>query len=123
VPPEIYLVKHHAFAEADRWAEIHSVKRNVSEYAPRARAIAVVEADFSEPWRACPVWIGVTWSERTFPHPRIEPMAADDGEALAWLRKRVPKRVAVERTGHCEFERRGVRVGVGIYKAKRVLGF
>jgi hypothetical protein len=45
------------------------------------------------------------------------------GEAHAWLRKRVPKRVGVDRTGRYEFERRGVLARVGIYKAKRVLGF
>jgi hypothetical protein len=50
-------------------------------------------------------------------------MAADEGEATDWLRRRTPKNIGVSSPGQVLFERRGVLNGVGIARAKRVLGF
>ena len=87
------------------------------------RALHLIESTFPEQWRACPVWVGMTLSERTFPRPKLELMAADEVEAAEWLRSRVPRKLKVDRPGHVEFQRRGALTGVGVYRIKRVLGF
>lgn len=78
---------------------------------------------FPEPWRACPVWLGMSWSERSYPRMKFELMAADESEAAVWLRKRTPKAARIEGPGQVEFDRRGVRTSVGVFRAKRVMGF
>lgn len=78
---------------------------------------------FPEPWRACPVWVGVTWSVRSYPRPKIELMVADEQEAADWLRERAPKGTEVDRPGHIEFQRRGVLASAGVFRVKRVMGF
>jgi hypothetical protein len=51
----------------------------------------LIQTLFPAPWRACPVWVGVYWTERIYPRMRIELMTADETEATAWLLKRTPK--------------------------------
>lgn len=54
---------------------------------------------------------------------RTELMAADEMEATAWLRRRVPKSLLVDGPDQVEFERRGHLASVGIFRVKRVTGF
>ncbi|MGA9161366.1 MAG: hypothetical protein WB297_10970 [Actinomycetota bacterium] len=54
---------------------------------------------------------------------KFELMAADESEAAVWLRKRTPKAARIEGPGQVEFDRRGVRTSVGVFRAKRVMGF
>lgn len=78
---------------------------------------------FPEPWRACPVRVGVAWSVRSYPRLKIELMAADEQEAADWLRRRTPKGMEVERRDQVEFLRRGVLASAGVFRVKRVAGF
>ncbi len=78
---------------------------------------------FPEPWRACPVWLGMSWTELSYPRMKIELMAADESEAAAWLRKRTPKAARINEPGQVEFDRRGVRTSSGVFRVKRVMGF
>ena len=123
IPPEVYLVGDLAEREASRWRESLRLPRQPGTFSQNARALHLVESLFPEQWRACPVWVGVTWSSRSFPRLKIELMAADEDEATEWLRGRVPKKVKLERAGHVEFERRGTLTSAGIYRVKRVMGF
>jgi hypothetical protein len=123
IPPEVYLVGDLAEREASRWREALRLPRQPGTFSQNARALHLVESLFPEQWRACPVWVGVTWSSRSFPRLKIELMAADEDEATEWLRGRVPKKVELERPGHVEFELRGGLTSAGIYRIKRVMGF
>jgi hypothetical protein len=78
---------------------------------------------FPEPWRACPVRVGLTWSVRSYPLPKIELMAADEQEAVHWLRRRLPKGMEDQHRDQVEFLRRGVLSSAGIFRVKRVMGF
>lgn len=122
LPPEVYLQRDTALREAQRWRATFDIPVEPPEFSPRSRALQLFETLFPEPWRACPVWVGVSWSVRTYPRLRIELMAADEHEAADWLRRRVPKAKYADRPGQVEFERREVRSSAGILRVKRVIG-
>lgn len=123
LPPEVYLGRDLAVREVARWRATFRVPKALGELSSRARAIHLLPSVFPEPWRACPVWFGMSWSERSYPRMRFELMAADESEATAWLRKRTPKAERIDQPGQVEFDRRGVRTSAGVLRVKRVMGF
>jgi hypothetical protein len=123
LPPEVYLDLDLAIRESARWRSSLRIPLQPPELSPGAKSLHLIQTEFPEPWRACPVWVGVSWSERSYPRMRIEPMAADESEAAAWLRKRTPKGMATDKPGQLEFQRRGVRTSAGVFRMKRVMGF
>ena len=123
LPPELYLNRALAIRESTRWRSTFRLPNEPPKFSPNGRWLHLTETLFPEPWRACPVWVGVTWGERRYPHLRIELMAADEAEAAAWLRRRTPKAMRVDHPGQVEFDRRGVRASAGVFRVKRVMGF
>lgn len=123
LPPELYLRHDLAWRESARWQATFGIPAEPEEFSSTSRCLHLVPTSFPEPWRACPVWVGVMWSVRNYPRPKIELMAANEREAAEWVRLRVPKATRVDQPGHIEFNRRGVLSSVGVFKAKRVMGF
>jgi hypothetical protein len=123
LPPEVYLNHDLALREAARWRQTFRIVDKVPKRSPRARSLHIIQTLFPEPWRACPVWVGFSWSERSYPRMKLELMAADETEAAAWLRKRTPKTLKTDKPGQAEFERRGALTCVGVFRVKRVMGF
>ena len=123
MPPELYLVRDLADVESARWRSTLRIPSRPSRYTPRARLLHLEESLFPEPWRACPVWVGVTWSSRSFPKLQVELRAADDDDATDWLGNHVPNNVTVAKPEQLQFQRGDVTLGVGIIRVKRVLGF
>ena len=68
------------------------------------------------------MWVGVTWSVRSYPRLKLELMAADEQEAATWLRSKTPKDAVIDAGGQTEFQRRGVLVSAGVFRVKRVMG-
>jgi hypothetical protein len=122
LPPEVYLQRSLAERESKRWRTTLRLPTVQPRWSQRARYLHLVTTEFPDSWRACPVWFGMSWSLKTYPRFRSELMAADEEEAALWLRRRTPK-------GHSlpgmqiEFDRRGVRTSVGVFRVKRVMGF
>jgi hypothetical protein len=54
---------------------------------------------------------------------KVDLMAADASEALAWLARRVPTAARTDQPEQVMFDRRGVRSSVGVFRVKRVMGF
>lgn len=106
LPPEVYVQHGLAVRESDRWRVILRLPTTSRRFAPQVRLLHLIETEFPESWRACPIWAGVTWSERSYPKMKAELTAADDQEAADWLRRRAPRR-AIDGGGQSEFERRG----------------
>jgi hypothetical protein len=123
LPPEVYLQRELAARESARWRSILRLSASPPEFSSRARCLHLLETMFPEPWRACPVRVGLTWSVRSYPLPKIELMAADEQEAVHWLRRRLPKGMEAEHRDQVEFLRRGVLSSAGIFRVKRVMGF
>lgn len=123
LPPEIYLQHELGERESARWRAILRLPTAAPSFSATARFLHLLETRFPEPWRACPVHVGVTWSERSYPRPKIELMAADEFEAAEWLRRRVPRQVDTRARDQVAFVRRGVVASAGVFRAKRVLGF
>jgi len=123
LPPEVYLQRDLADRESARWRTTFRLPAAPPEFSPTARCLHLIPTMFPEPWRACPVRVGVTWSVRSYPRLRIELMAADEQEAADWLRRRTPKSVDVDRQEQVAFQRRGVLACAGVFRVKRVLGF
>lgn len=123
LPPEIYLQGELATRESMRWRATLRLPATPVEFSPRVRCLHLITTMFPEPWRACPVRVGVTWSVRSYPRLRIELMAADEQEASDWLRRRTPKGMEVEARDQVEFLRRGVLASAGVFRVKRVMGF
>lgn len=124
LPPEVYVHdRETAIREARRWSAMLRIPLEPSDYSPRSKSLRLIQMVFPDPWRACPVWVGITWSVRSYPRMKAELMAADDEEAAAWLRRRVPRSIAVDRPDQVEFERRGHLASAGIFRVKRVVGF
>lgn len=122
LPPEVYMSRDLAIRESIRWREVFDIPPAVA-LAPNAKHVHLVRTQFADSWWACPIWAGVSLSERTYPRIKAELMAADETEAFLWLRRRMPKAAHPVEPGQAEFVRRGVRVGVGIHRIKRVMGF
>ena len=123
LPPEVYLNRDLALRESTRWRATFRVPHEPRGFSPGVRALHMKQTLFPDSWRACPIWVGIAWSERSYPRMKVDLMAADESEALAWLVRRVP---AVARTDQPEqviFDRRGVRSSVGVFRVKRVMGF
>ncbi len=134
MPPELYIVRSLAVREARRWVEALS-RRHAREDPVAASPIHlrdqvllhVIETDFEEPWRSCPLWIGIRWSERSYPRLKLELMAADADEALAWIRSQSRNPLMGSNESEvrleCSFERRGVRSHIAAHRVKRLAGF
>ena len=107
LPPEVYLQHDLAVREAERWrVTLRLPAVNPSGFSPNARCLHLLPSMFPEPWRACPVWVGVTWTERSYPRPRIALMPVDEQEAASWLRRRIPRSIEVtERTASVMYPR------------------
>lgn len=123
LPPEVYLQRDLALREGERWRATFRIPARQMRYTDTARVLTLIETLFPESWRACPLWVGIAWNVRSYPTLKAELMAADEDEAAEWLRQRAPKRIHIKGPGNVEFERRGALCGVGIARAKRVLGF
>lgn len=123
LPPEVYVHdRETAVREGRRWCRMLRIPLEPGAYRPRAKALHSIQTVFLDPWRACPVWLGLTWSVRSYPAMKTELMAADEQEATDWLRRRVPKSVGLDGAGQVEFERRGVLSSAGVFRIKRVTG-
>ena len=123
IPPEVYLQRDLALREAARWRATLRLPDAPPVFSPTARCLHLPQTLFPEPWRACPVRVGVTWNVRSYPRLKIELMAADEQEAADWLRRRTPKGVDVDRRDQVEFQRRGALASAGVFRVKRVMGF
>lgn len=122
LPPEVYLQHSLAERESKRWRTTLRLPTVQPRWSQRARYLHLVTTEFPDSWRACPVWFGMSWSLRTYPRFRSELMAADEEEAALWLRRRTPKGQSLPGM-QVEFDRRGVRTSVGVFRVKRVMGF
>lgn len=123
LPPELYLQRDLAIRESTRWRTTFRLPPRPPEFSSRARCLHLLEAMFPEPWRACPVRLGLTWSARSYPKMKIELMAADEKEAVDWLRRKTPRGTDVDQREQVEFLRRGVLASAGVFRVKRVMGF
>lgn len=124
LPPEVYVHdRETAVREARRWCTMLRIPVEPGKYTPKARALHLIQAVFPDPWRACPVWVGFTWSVKSYPAMKVELMAADQKEATTWLRRRAPKSLVAEAIDQVEFERRGSLTCAGVFRVKRVTGF
>jgi hypothetical protein len=132
MPPEVYLERRMAARERRRWITTFKPGADaVLDSSPvplgSRRLLHVIETDFLEPWRACPLWIGVRWSGQSFPRLSAHLLAADSEEAAAWVRRRSRKALDPsedpELRFECSFERKGVPAYVGMHRAKRLGGF
>jgi hypothetical protein len=123
LPPEIYLEHELAVRESARWRATLRLPAASPEFSPKVRCLHLIPTTFLEPWRACPVRVGVTWSVRSYPRLKIELIAADEQEAAEWLRRRTPKGMGGEPRDQVEFLRRGVLANAGIFRVKRVMVF
>lgn len=123
LPPEIYLEGALATRESVRWRATLRLPATPREFSPKVRCLHLIQTVFCEPWRACPVRVGVAWSVRSYPRPKIELMAADEQEAAEWLRRRTPKGTEVEDRDQVVFLRRGVLASAGVFRVKRVMVF
>lgn len=70
LPPEVYVQHGLAVRESDRWRVILRLPTTSRRFAPQVRLLHLIETEFPESWRACPIWAGVTWSERSYPKMR-----------------------------------------------------
>jgi hypothetical protein len=123
LPPELYLTRSLAEREVERWRTVLRIPMTPRVNPESVRSLSLVESEFPEAWYACPVWMGLAWTEKSFPDPKIDLMAADEAEATTWLRRRTPKGIQIDHPGQVEFQRRGIRKTVGIWRVKRVMGF
>ena len=107
LPPEVYLTRDLALKEVDRWQTTFRVPSDPPPLTNSSRYLRLLRTWFPEPWRACPVWVGIYWSERSYPRMRFESMAADEREAEAWLRRRTPTAARIVQLGQVEFRTAG----------------
>lgn len=123
LPPEVYLQRRLAELESQRWRATLRMPEAQPRFSVGTRYLHLVQTEFPDSWRACPVWVGVTSSVRAYPRIRSELMAADEKEAAEWIRRRTPKGLSAKAGQQVEFERRGVLTNVGVFRVKRVMGF
>lgn len=122
LPPEVYLQHGLAIREVDRWRDTLRLPVSPPKFTPTSRCLHLIATEFPDSWRACPVWVGVTWSVKSYPRLKAELMAADEREAADWLRHKTPKGVMIDAATRVDFERRGVLTSVGVAQVKRVIG-
>lgn len=122
LPPEVYLQRRLAELESQRWRATLRLPAVQPRFSAGVRYLHLVETEFPDSWRACPVWVGVISTARAYPRIRFELMAADENEAAQWLRRRTPKGFSAKPGERAEFERRGVLTSVGVFRVKRVMG-
>lgn len=130
LPPELYENERRAFSEAENW------RRRLSRTAtaPLIENLSVTRLaqdlhlhvspiPFDEPWRACPLWLGVEWRESK-PSPALTPMAVDDREAQEWLASMTKGADLTSTLPNCFHEvlqtRRGAQHYVGVHHLKSV---
>lgn len=135
-PPELYVSSVVLRREVARWRSMLGPSAaEIGEPDPLPlpslvqlgdRLLHVVEVVFPDPWRACPIWVGVRWSRATYPRMRVRVVVADEGEAAEWFRRRARKTsvVTAESSFRLEaiFDQRGIETYVGIHRLKRVEG-
>ena len=134
MPPEDYLERGMAAREARRWIETLSrrqppedpLKSSPHRLGDRV-LMHVVETSFVEPWRACPLWVGVRWSAKSYPRLRVELIAADSSEAAEWVFSGSKSALDPSADHECRleasFERRTVPTYVAAHRVKRFSGF
>ena len=90
-------------------------------------ALHIQEKQFLEPWRACPMWLGVRWSDAAGRGPRTELLALDSDEAARWVRKRSRSGLEPDYDPELRFEsswKRGDRREyAAVHRVKRFSGF
>lgn len=123
LPPEIYVSRRFAEKESERWRTVLRIAPTPPRLTGASRSLHLVRSRFPDPWRACPLWAGLTWSSSSYPRMKLELMAADDGEAADWLRRRCPRTLDVKDPGQHVFDRREIQTAVGVFRVKRVVGF
>jgi hypothetical protein len=134
MPPELYLDRGVGAREAGRWVETLSRRRPpddllaASPFALRDEVLLhFLECEVMEPWRACPLWVFVRWSETSYPRIAAELFAADPEEAAVRVRNRAKTASVVQvesgRIVACTLRRRGVTSHVAAHRVKRVNGF
>jgi hypothetical protein len=131
LPPELYLSERLLHHELARWARVLSPKPlGGNPVSPimlgRQRLMHVVEVPFEDPWRSCPLWVGIRWNERTHPRIRTTLMPADSNEARAWFRaaaRREPVTADPVWGYEALFTSRGTVSYVAALPAKRVNGY
>ena len=123
LPPEVYLQRRLAEVESQRWRATLRMTASQPRFSVAARYLHLVQTEFPDSWRACPVWVGVTSSVKAYPRIRFELMAADEKEATEWFRRQTPKGLSAKAGEQAEFERRGVLTSVGVFRVKRMIGF
>ena len=128
--PELYYGERRALIEAESWRR-RLGRRNAagSIEIPSATSLArgmqlhVSPIPFEAPWRACPLWLGIEWSESK-PRPLLTPMAADDREALEWLgsvsKGADPTHTLQDAYHEVLLTRRGTQHYVGVHHLKSV---
>ena len=134
MPPEVYLERGMASREANRWISVLSrrqallvVGRSVSVPLSGQAKLYVARKLFPEQWRACPIWVGVRWSQKPGAAPRLELMAMDLDEATAWVQARSKR--ALDPGPRSDFriestwDRSGVREYTAAHRVKRFIGF
>ena len=134
MPPEVYLDRGMAFREAGRWTSVLSRRRTLPkltsnssvQLAANAR-LHLTEMEFLEPWRACPLWVGVRWSAKPGTKLRVELLAMDHDEAAAWVLTRSKVEFDPEPDPEVRFEstwdKGDVRHYVAVHRIKRFIGF
>ena len=94
---------------------------------PRGGELHLIEAQFLEPWRACPMWVGIQWTSEAGAAFRAEQLALDAEEAVAWVssisKGKIDHGFDAELRIESTWERGGVRHYVGVHRLKRFTGF
>lgn len=134
MPPEVYTERAIALREARRWVSVLSRRRSPADVGaesslplPGHAALHLAESQFAEPWRACPLWVGVRWSSEEGATLQSELLALDPDEAEAWVRERSKAELNPDSDPELRFEstweRAGVRSHLAVHRLKRFIGF
>jgi hypothetical protein len=134
MPPEVYLEPGMAGRETRRWIRTLSSRRRIpatmdnnSVSLGRGAALHVRQLGFPEPWRACPLWVGVHWSDKEGQRPDIELLAMDSQEAELWASAHAKGAIEPgtdpELCFRANWEHRGRRHMIAIHRVKRFIGF
>lgn len=135
LPPEIYDRRSTAIREANRWIGVlcGRIRPGAIDDAPlrkslgRGLFIQVVEVDLVDEWQACPLWLTLAWTRRTFPSLTLTVMAIDDQEARQWVlnaaRRQIPDGSSWSDLRHeVLFTSRGIERYVAAHRLKRIMG-
>jgi hypothetical protein len=133
IPPELYPTDRAASREARRWAavfrpELHDAPVEFRRQMLLGQGITlhIIKPPFEEPWRSCPLWVGVQSSEARDGlkiKTHLGPMS--DSEAKQWLVRRTNQPLGMSLRDESFREAiyvngRGVRTYAGIHRVKRL---